>query len=162
MEQAVWINQSPGAVGRHTQTEKMVSMNRKTNTEHIVTKSIGTQIGQQMELEADSADRNSQPSNEHEIDNDVVSFPQAGVAGEGPADPHKLVGISGLSTLLKSLEVPCLSMDQFGINILDKNRNQKARGIIEIGSTGEQNDYWAVFDDISVMVEKNGNALTTG
>jgi hypothetical protein len=40
-EKAVWVKQSPGALGRHTQTYKVGVRDQKINTKHIITNSRG-------------------------------------------------------------------------------------------------------------------------
>jgi hypothetical protein len=162
-ECGVWLQQSPGAVGRHSQTDRKVLIHKKTNTEGTMTNSIGTQV------ECESEDRNNISHAVVDLGGfdgmkDVVetTSPQKGEAGELSINPTPYwAGVGSLSFLLSILEVMVSSMEQFGTRICSEDRNKKAKGIIEIGRCGLQTDYWVVFEDIAMMVNRTGRQLTT-
>jgi hypothetical protein len=89
---------------------------------------------------------------------------QKGEADSIPVCPSTLrwVGVVGVLHLLTTLKVMCASMEQFATNIRSKLRNSEVRGIIEMKSSTDKTNYWAVFDDLAFLIEKNGNQLAIG
>jgi hypothetical protein len=173
-EMATWVQQSPGAVGRHTQTDKVKMVQKKTNTELKLSKSRGTQMdhdqqtwGDLMELQYEDRDSTSHTSVHSGgfrcvKGAQVVSSPQKGEAPQHPSVlPSKWVGLEGLQTLLDTLEVSGSTMDQFATNIRLQNRNKHSKAIVEIASS-EPAEYWVIFDDISMKVKNVGQTLITG
>jgi hypothetical protein len=94
----------------------------------------------------------------------LVQSPQRGEAGGGttPSPPIKAgVGVQGLTTLLDTLEVMRPSMDQFAVNINQKQRNQRAKGIIKTEDCEAIMEYWVIFDDIAMKVLRDGQTMCT-
>jgi hypothetical protein len=175
-ERGVWVRQSPGAVGRHTQTEKKEFVDQKINTVHNSTNSVVTQTEKNPKLWSDLVDLEtdclgssghaSRTNTEAGVLDEVKD-----VRDEASFPPPKVwVGLSSLPGLLKTLEIPGSNMNQFFTNISLKNRNTKLKGMVEMTSSGgfnegvkgKQTDYWAMFDDISLMINRTGETLTTG
>jgi hypothetical protein len=150
VDRSVWINQSPGAKDRHTQTEKHV-MNRRTNTDPVGTTVSTTSTGTQTQDDSQKSQCGSH---------------QKGAKGTGGPETTPLVGVgpSGLASLLTTLGVKQHNRDELAtdINVQDKNRNVKAHGIIEIEGTEVKDSYWAIFDDIGVLIQKDGLSLAAG
>jgi hypothetical protein len=90
--------------------------------------------------------------------------PKSEADGDPPQVPttKSWVGVLGLTTFLSTLKFTRSSMDQFTTNISSKSRNKKARGIIQGECSEKRTEYWVVFDDICVLVDKVDNILTTG
>jgi hypothetical protein len=183
-DKAVWVCQSPSAVGRHMQTEEKVVLDKKINTEQKVAHTVGTQVevhvphlwSDLVELENNSPSGSvcNLESSSHtnirlglpEDDVDQVGMKSQRSEADWESShtpPCRWVGVSGLSTLLQTLEVPCSSMDQFARNVQNKKRNLKAKGVVVVENSEQAaTEYWAVFDDISVAINNSETTLATG
>jgi hypothetical protein len=172
-DRSVWVNQSPGAVGRHSQTEKVALVDKKINTVHKNTNNMATQIefeqlgwGDVMDLCSPMVSSytvvdQGVPKDDKNMES--VPSPQKGeAAGDSSNAQPQWLGLHGLTTLLDTLEVAGSSMDQFSRNIRLKYRNQNIKGIIEVESPDSKIGYWVVLEDISMMVSKDGHKLSTG
>jgi hypothetical protein len=179
----VWCNQSPGAMGRHTQTVGVSLRNITTNTERIRTKEIGTKTE---EVGSDVGNPRDGPSHiewgdtmdrlvkSEKMDSDTgllgwswkgsgASNREEYIASDSQNAAHHTTGMgrSGLSNLLASLEICSSSMEQYSQNASKEKRNNKIKKLIQCTDVGEKNlcgnSYWAILDDLSVQIyETNG------
>ena len=168
IDQGVWINQSPGDTGRHSQTEKVIFKDRKTNTEKILTTSRAIQanpVGTSTRTEVGGRDHVNVKSHDNIPDSTNpkgISKNATGVENQPRQKGETTrVGLLGLMTLLNTLKAPCSTRDQFATNVHLNNRNKTVKGIIE-QVCGKVIDYWAVFDDFCIMINKVGETLLIG
>jgi hypothetical protein len=146
-------------------------INRKTNTEKVNSNSIGVQKDSEKVswsdiVEQEEANGTTNVDIHGKVNARVVAPSTTSQRSEGASPPvhppTSLVGVMGIATLLATLKVVFQSMDQFAINIQSKVRNLKVRGIIKMGSDTGKNGLWAVFDDVAILVMKEGPQMMPG
>jgi hypothetical protein len=137
----ILCKQSPGAISRHSQTDRINLVGAQTNTKHTVVKHVATETekeinwGGKMENYADVSDSN------------------IGAGPELDYSQKRMVGKPGLLPILQNLEIQETAMDQFVENINNNHRNKRIKGVIKCG---DDDEYWAIMDDLCFSISKTG------
>jgi hypothetical protein len=175
---AIWCKQSPGSIGRHVQTMEKITVEVKTNTDPIVTHTVGMETDMVtsewseivvQEYGADVLSKSWKYGTTCDSDGPFTDRSPSSHCG-GQSDIPVCEGKPGLSELLKTKGVLCSSVDQYPDFINNCQRNRKIKGIIQAiqqnrkGQAGEEgkHEYWVTLDDVMVSVTQIATDFVTG